>query len=175
VLMVPASLSARDVTRSDLTRKSPFGGQVSQSFSAEQKRFEVNQNISGKRFPVTEWHGRFNNIGRQRASIDMTPRERDMLSYETLSFDTRELSMSRYDGRQAYVRNQGNIERAMDARVADDVPVRRFDGPMKEILSELDVDDQVTMEDLNRFFYMRNKPGVSDTGEIPVNRAGSAE
>lgn len=171
VLLVPAALPARDVTRSDFSQRVPV---ENERFSTQQRSFERNDDLADKRFRVQEWHGRYNTLGRQRANIDMAPRRREVIEHRTLSFDRRETSMSRFEGRQAYIRNFGEVERSADARIHEDVEVRRFDGPMGEVRAELDGEEELAMEDLNRFFYMRNRPaGGSGSGEIPVNQPGA--
>ncbi len=167
--LVPAVLTARDITDVDYSRQAWSGGDT---FSTQQKRFPVNENLSSQRFDVKDWHARFSGLGRKRANVNMTAREPEVVSHETLSFDRKERTMSRFDGRQAYVRNQGEVRRVSEAETHEDAAIRRFEGPMREVRSGLSDRGEVSMEDLNRFFYMRNKPGADTSGEVPVNRAG---
>lgn len=174
LLLAPVLLSARDVSRADFGQRAV---ETDERFSTQQRRFEVNENLANKRFKVQEWHKEYNTLGRKRANVDMTAREPEVIAHRTLSFDRVETSKSRFDGRQAYIRNFGEVERSRDARIHEDATVRRFDGPMREIRSELEseAEGELSMEDINRFFYMRNKRGDDGSGEIPVNQPGSAD
>jgi hypothetical protein len=172
LLLAPSLLSARDITQPDYSSRVPFEGD---RLSAPSKTFERNSAIAEKRFPVTEWHARYSTIGRQRANIEMTAREREVLAHRTLSFDRITPSVSRFDGRQAYLRNLDDVERSVDGRVLEDARVRRFDGPMREIQADLGGSEDLSLGDLNRFFYMRNRPGADGSGPPPVQQPGGGQ
>ncbi len=169
-MLLPVALPARDVANADFSKRAWSGGE---RFSTEQKQFHMNEDMASKRFDVKDWHTKFSGLGRKRANIDMSADERNVITHETLSFDRKETRRSRFEGRQAYIRNYGEVERSVDATVHEDAAVRRFSGPMREVRSEFGDTGQVSMEDLNRFFYMRNKPGASTSEEIPRNQPGS--
>jgi len=169
--LLPATLSARDVTHADYSRQAWSGDQ---RFSTQQKQFHINEDMASKRFDVKDWHTKFSGLGRKRANVDMTPTSQEVITHETLSFDRKDTSMSRFEGRQAYIRNFGEVERSADAEIHEDATVRRFEGPLREVRSELGDAGELSMEDLNRFFYMRNKPGASTSGEIPIRQPGSS-
>ncbi len=168
-LLWPAAASARDVTRSDFGRRAPVEGE---RFSTESRTFQRNAAIAEKRFSVQEWHANYNTLGRKRANIDMAPREREVMKHRRLSFDRKATSMSRFEGRQAFIRNLDEVEHSRDALRHENVAVRRFDGPMGEVRAELGGEEELSVDDINRFFYMRNRRGGQEADEIPVNRAG---
>ena len=172
LLLAAAQLPARDVTQPDYSRRSPVEGE---RINPQSKRFQQNAAIAEKRFPVNEWHARYSTLGRKRANIDMSARSREVLTHRTLSFERVTPSTSRFDGRQAYIRNLDDVERSVEGRIMEDAQVRRFDGPMREIQAELGGSEELSMEDLNRFFYMRNRPGSQDSGPPPVRQPGGGE
>ncbi len=172
LVFATAQLPARDVTQPDYSRRSAVEGE---RIHPQSKRFQQNAAIAEKRFPVNEWHARYSTLGRKRANIDMSARSREVLAHQTLSFERVTTSTSRFDGRQAYIRNLDDVERSGDGRIMEDALVRRFDGPMRGIQAELGGSEELSMEDLNRFFYMRNRPGSQDSGPPPVRQPGSGE
>lgn len=170
LLMTAAYLEAESRTLGFTTRKAD---------RIQGQRFEKklwgqsgSRTLSKKSFPLTQWDKHFSSVGSKRAAIDLVDgKEKQMFKTETVSFQDKEMQfeMSRWNEKMKDLHKSAGIKMDDKAQLVSDQ--RLYSMMMKDSKSFRDMAEEVSLRDLNRYQFRRNR---TDDG-VPVEKAGSGE
>jgi hypothetical protein len=124
--------------------------------------------ITDKSFPLEKWDKHFSSVGTKRAPIAISENQ-DKQMFKTKMFDRKEVSfdMSRWNEQMADLHKKAGI--AMDDRSQLVADKKLYYMMMQESQQYSDMADKVSLREMNRYQFRRNR---SD-GEVPVEKAGS--
>lgn len=170
LLMTVAYLEAESRTLGYTTRKAD---------RIEGQRFEKklwgqsgSHTLPKKSFPLKQWDKHFSSVGSKRAPIDLVDgKEKQMFKTKTVSFQNKEMQfdMSRWNEKMKDLHKSAGIEMDDKAQLISDQ--RLYFMMMKDSRSFRDLAEEVSLRDLNRYQFRRNR---SDDG-VPVEKVGSGE
>lgn len=128
--------------------------------------------LSKKSFPLKHWDKHFSSVGSKRAPIELADgKEKQMFKTKTVSFQNKEMQfeMSRWNEKMQELHKSAGIKMDDKAQLVSDQ--RLYSMMTKDSKSFRDMAEEVTLRDLNRYQFRRNR---SSDG-IPVEKAGSGE
>jgi hypothetical protein len=135
----------------------------------EQKTWSNNQksNLMDKAFPFKQWDTHYSSLGSKRSNIS-TEQSEDKKRFETemVEFPTKEMDISRWNGRMADLERQALISTDTTVKRIEDK--RIYDMMMEKSKNYADTAETLSLRDINRFQFRQNR---SD-GAVPVRAAG---
>ena len=149
-------------------------GYNKQPTNLTQKRFQrktwsnnQKSDLMQKSFPFKQWDSHYSSLGSKRSNISLSEtKEKKRFQAEMVEFSTKEMEISRWNGRIA------DLER--EALISTDTTVKRiedkriYDRMMKKTENYADTAETLSLRDINRFQFRQNR---SD-GAVPVRKAG---
>jgi hypothetical protein len=139
-----------------------------------QKRFEQKtwsnhekSDLMEKSFAFKEWDSHYSSLGSKRSNISLTEsKEKQRFKSEIVEFPTKEMDISKWDGRLASLERQAQISTDKTAQKIEDK--RMYDRMMQQSKNYTETGETLSLRDINRFQFRQNRPDSA----VPVREAG---
>lgn len=142
-----------------------------------QKRFQQKSWSGGqksdlmqKSFPFKQWESHYSSLGSKKSSISLTEaKDKKRFESEIVEFDTKEMDISKWDGRLADLESQAQISTNKTMKRIEDK--RMYESVMQQSESYAETGKTLSLRDLNRFQFRQNR----SAGAVPVSDAGEGD
>lgn len=135
----------------------------------EQKSWSHNQqsDLMDKSFPFQKWDSHYSSLGSKRAGISTADsKEKERFKTKVVEFETKEMDLSRWDGRMAELERQAQISTDQTSKRIQDK--RLYQAVMQQSDNFAETGETLSLRDINRFQFRQNR---SDSA-VPVQEAG---
>ena len=135
----------------------------------EQKSWSHNQqsDLMDKSFPFQKWDSHYSSLGSKRAGISTSDsKEKERFKTKVVEFKTKEMDLSRWDGRMAELERQAQISTDQTSKRIQDK--RLYQAVMQQSDNFAETGETLSLRDINRFQFRQNR---SDS-PVPVQEAG---
>lgn len=124
--------------------------------------------LADKRFPLKEWDKHFTPLGRRRAAIDVEgDGKKKRFEAEVREMPVKEKKIARWNRKVAGLEERARIQTDDTAR--EIATAKSYDMMLQNTRNFRDLAEEVSLRDINRFQFRRNRPAEG----IPVEEAGS--